>query len=428
MRLAAHGIVAVFTGLLLSTASAQAADLGGDCCADLEERVAELEATTARKGNRRMSLTVSGQINRTILYWNDGESAGGHAIRGTGQRQHVLALHFQRLGQDQPQCAGRVRDHDRMEPGGRTSSVDQNSPDGGNVGGFAASDGGLGVRRAFWWLEDKTLGRVSVGRHNAGGPVGVIDLGGVATPASAAPGDVGGGFFFAGTTTRMSAVINPSYGNDRMEGIRYDSPTIGGFVFQAFWGEDDIWTASVRYAGEMGGFRVAAGIGYEEQNSSPTQTVQLDNGARNLDSEWSASLVIDARWNGPVRPGPIRPVGIPQRRRCKVLVGAGRYQQELVWPRQHIVLRRIRRGDRLHQVWPCRCRRCFSSCAQLRQCLIRSQFWGLGVVQQIDAAAMELYLGWRRFDTSVSGILGADAVGNGSSDLDLVHGGARIRF
>ena len=33
-------------------ASAQAADLGGDCCADLEERVAELEATTARKGNR----------------------------------------------------------------------------------------------------------------------------------------------------------------------------------------------------------------------------------------------------------------------------------------------------------------------------------------------------------------------------------------
>ena len=53
--------------------SAKAADLGGDCCADLEERVAELEATTARKGNRRMSLTVSGQVTRSILYWNDGD-------------------------------------------------------------------------------------------------------------------------------------------------------------------------------------------------------------------------------------------------------------------------------------------------------------------------------------------------------------------
>ena len=46
----------------VSMGSAKAADLGGDCCADLEERVAELEATTARKGNRKMSLTVNGQV------------------------------------------------------------------------------------------------------------------------------------------------------------------------------------------------------------------------------------------------------------------------------------------------------------------------------------------------------------------------------
>ena len=53
----------VAAGLLmggLSAGSASAADLGGNCCADLEERIAELEATTARKGNRKVSLTVSG--------------------------------------------------------------------------------------------------------------------------------------------------------------------------------------------------------------------------------------------------------------------------------------------------------------------------------------------------------------------------------
>ena len=33
----------------MMTGTAFAADLGGDCCADLEERVAELEATTDRK-------------------------------------------------------------------------------------------------------------------------------------------------------------------------------------------------------------------------------------------------------------------------------------------------------------------------------------------------------------------------------------------
>ena len=51
-------------GFVLSgSVSAKAADLGGNCCADLEERVAELEATTARKGNRKVSLTVSGWVN-----------------------------------------------------------------------------------------------------------------------------------------------------------------------------------------------------------------------------------------------------------------------------------------------------------------------------------------------------------------------------
>ena len=67
-------------GLLLAAASvgfaapapASAADLGGNCCADLEERIAELESTTARKGNRKVSLTVSGWINEALFLWDDG--------------------------------------------------------------------------------------------------------------------------------------------------------------------------------------------------------------------------------------------------------------------------------------------------------------------------------------------------------------------
>ena len=44
----------------------QAADLGGDCCADLEERVAELEATTVRKGNKKVSVTLSGWVVKSM--------------------------------------------------------------------------------------------------------------------------------------------------------------------------------------------------------------------------------------------------------------------------------------------------------------------------------------------------------------------------
>jgi hypothetical protein len=52
---------------------AQAADLGGDCCADLEERVAELEATTVRKGNKKVSVILSGWVIKSLNWWDDGK-------------------------------------------------------------------------------------------------------------------------------------------------------------------------------------------------------------------------------------------------------------------------------------------------------------------------------------------------------------------
>ena len=67
------GALALFGGLSLVAGSFSpvlAADLGGDCCADLEERVAELEATTARKGNRKVSLEIYGQVNQGVLWWD----------------------------------------------------------------------------------------------------------------------------------------------------------------------------------------------------------------------------------------------------------------------------------------------------------------------------------------------------------------------
>ncbi|MGE0856250.1 MAG: hypothetical protein AB7L18_09210, partial [Hyphomicrobiaceae bacterium] len=67
--------LAALAAVLLGSVPASAADLGGDCCADLEERVAELEATTVRKGNRKVSLTIYGQVNQAVMWWDDtGES------------------------------------------------------------------------------------------------------------------------------------------------------------------------------------------------------------------------------------------------------------------------------------------------------------------------------------------------------------------
>ena len=56
---------------------------------------------------------------------------------------------------------------------------------------------------------------------------------------------------------------------DRTNIVRYVSPTWNGFVYSSSWGEDDMWDAALRYAGEHHGFRVAAGIGYRQINDNP---------------------------------------------------------------------------------------------------------------------------------------------------------------
>jgi hypothetical protein len=408
-RAAAHGAIAVLAGLLLSTASAQAADLGGNCCADLEERVAELEATTARKGNRRMSLTVSGQVNRSILYWNDGDDSGTYA--GLDNHNQSTRFVFSGSAKIRPDLTAGFEFMTEWASGARTSQVDQDTPDGVLAPGFRNTDGVLAVRTANWWLEDKHWGRVTVGRVNNGGPVGTIDLGGISTVAHFSPGLVGGAFFVGDTGLRLGALVGPTYGGDRMEGIRYDSRNLGGFVLQAAWGEDDIWTASVRYAGEHGGFRVAAGIGYQEQDGTLTQPIQLDTGPRNIDNEWSGSLAIMHVASGLFLQGHIAESEFTNGGEAEFWMIQGGISKN--WFGMGNTSLYAEYGNAENYV---------SSISVIAGSDV--DFYGLGVVQQIDAAAMELYLGWRRFDGD-----GTDGLGGTSSgELDLVHGGARIRF
>ena len=84
-------------GFAMSASPAKAADLGGDCCADLEERVAELEATTVRKGNKKVSVTLSGWVVKLGSWWDDGHEENFYI----GDKDTTLSSHFQISGSAQ---------------------------------------------------------------------------------------------------------------------------------------------------------------------------------------------------------------------------------------------------------------------------------------------------------------------------------------
>src|SRR5262245_17244628 len=81
-------------GFAMSATPAKAADLGGDCCADLEERVTELEATTVRKGNKKVSVTLSGWVVKLGSWWDDGHETNFYV----GDKDTTLSSHFQLSG------------------------------------------------------------------------------------------------------------------------------------------------------------------------------------------------------------------------------------------------------------------------------------------------------------------------------------------
>jgi hypothetical protein len=276
-RLALVAAAGLFAGGV-AMPSAKAADLGGDCCADLEERVAELEATTARKGNRKMSLTVTGQVNRVVTWYDDGQSS--RTYYGLDNTNSSSRFIFNGSAKVTPKVSMGFEIMIEIEAGGTSSKVSQFDED-GKVGAQIGGPGSFNqhnvdayfgdARRVAWWIEHADLGRMTVGRWEAAGVLGTIDLTGhLFLPASAAFGLLNGGFFIRGPqgqfyATTWANIADPASNNPgRTELVRYDSPSWHGFIYSASVAEaGDYWGTMIRYANEFNGFRLAGSVGYE---------------------------------------------------------------------------------------------------------------------------------------------------------------------
>lgn len=144
------GALAGLSVMALTSSSALAADLGGDCCADLEERVATLEATTARKGNRKVSLTVSGWMNQALLIWDDGDESDAYV---TSNGNDLAAINFAGEAKIRPGWkAGYEIELEIIAAG--SDSVDQTNDDG---------DTEIEIAQSAIFIESERYGTVTWG-------------------------------------------------------------------------------------------------------------------------------------------------------------------------------------------------------------------------------------------------------------------------
>ncbi len=267
-------------GFLMSSHPAKAADLGGDCCADLEERVAELEATTVRKGNKKVSVTISGWVVKLGSWWNDGHESNFYV----GDKDTTLSSHIQISGSATiaPGWSGGYTLW--LETPGNSASV-----------GFAENQfndnaqlvgpGGINTLDSFMWIKSDKWGTVNWGRLvQATNNLALLpDLSGTVIEANGVLFD-GGGFLIRPKGVKNSNDLAQDFtweavttciaggggvGADCSTGLdgngfRYDTPTWAGFSASGGYYEDREWDIAAKYAADWNNFKVSAAYGFTE--------------------------------------------------------------------------------------------------------------------------------------------------------------------
>jgi hypothetical protein len=282
--------LAAAAGILMgayASTPAFAADLAGGCCADLEERVAELEATTARKGNRVVSLQVYGQVNKALLFWDDGFDSdayvadydysgtrvgfmGSAALKPGWKAGFSVELDIQDSASDKL--------YNTKFGNGATAPIGQ-----GDEGTVNAAGEEILIRYSNVYIESERLGRITLGQQSTGGD-GAAEVV-LANSLSNASIYVGNDFIVRGTTgsgvpggsggTRMDNFIS-SFDSTRDDVVRYDSPAVYGFILSTSWGDDDYWDVALRYKGEWNSVRIAAAISYQVDDTSDNLNTLID--------------------------------------------------------------------------------------------------------------------------------------------------------
>ena len=239
-----------------------------------EKRADEVGVDTRNviSGKQGVKLTVSGQVNRGLLYVDNGDqddlfhvdndnSSTRVRFVGTGALTEDITVGSQIEVQFESNSTASIR-------------IDQDG---------AAGPNNFTERKLELYVDSKRFGRLWLGQGDtATNGTSEVDLSGTSLVAYSGIGDMAGGIAFSDNNvlgSRIGEVFSNFDGLSRDDRIRYDTPTFSGFQGSVSALEGGAVDAALRFSGEFSGTKVLAAAGWANASSLDASNFTQYNGS-----------------------------------------------------------------------------------------------------------------------------------------------------
>jgi outer membrane murein-binding lipoprotein Lpp len=280
--------MALFLGAWATPGSAQTLDELKAQVREMSQRLQELEAKqeqldkktdatapdsrTVISGKKGVKLTVSGQVNRGLLYVDNGDqddffhvdndnSSTRVRFVGTGALTEDITVGSQIEVQFESNSTASIR-------------IDQDGSAGPN---------NFTERKLELYVDSKRFGRLWLGQGDtASNGTSEVDLSGTSVIAYSGTADMAGGIAFSDNNV-LGPIIGDVFSNfdglSRDDRIRYDTPSFSGFKGSISALEGGAVDAAIRFSGEISGTKIAAAAAWADASSKDSNNFKQYNGS-----------------------------------------------------------------------------------------------------------------------------------------------------
>lgn len=349
---------------------------------------AEDNGKAVASANSGIRLTFSGQVNRGVLFADDGVGSETFFVDNDNSSTR---FRFTGEGDFGDGWTAGVNIEIEAESNS-TASVNQITQTSGGGGTF------LNDRKLEFYFENDKFGRLSVGQGDtASNSTSEVDLSGTSVVAYSGIADLAGGVLFRDGTGALTNVnIGSAFSNldglSRQDRVRYDTPSFGGVTLSGSVGSNGIYDLAARYNSALGGFKVGAAIAYSV-NAADDETVNGSVSVLHQDTGLSLTLAggtVDRELATDARDTNFGYVKVGYQTQSLTNLGSTAFSIDYSTNDDTGVV-----GD-------------------------DATSYGIAAVQHIDAIGTDLYLGVRNYEL--------DRPGAQFQDVTAVLAGARLKF